>query len=91
MKSTATAAADLQQEMLDHTMRRAAEAGVRTIEPRRGDARELPYADATFDAAYLVAVLGEVPDPDAALRELARILKPGGRLVVGAVLERQAA
>jgi ubiquinone/menaquinone biosynthesis C-methylase UbiE len=86
MKSTATAAADLQQEMLDHTMRRAAEAGVRTIEPRRGDARELPYADATFDAAYLVAVLGE-----AALRELARILRPGGRLVVGAVLERQAA
>ena len=38
---------------------------------------------ATFDAAYLVTVLGEVPDQDAALRELRRVLKPKGRLVVG--------
>ena len=45
--------------------------------------RQLPYADATFDAAYLAAVLGEISDQDAALRELARVLKPGGRLVVG--------
>ena len=74
---------DLQQEMLDHTARRAAAAGVDNIEARRGDARELPYADATFDAAYLVAVLGEIPDQDAALRELARVVKPGGRVVVG--------
>jgi ubiquinone/menaquinone biosynthesis C-methylase UbiE len=74
---------DLQQPMLDHTTRRATGAGVDNIEATRGDARELPYADATFDAAYLVAVLGEIPDQDAALRELARVLKPGGRLVVG--------
>ena len=74
---------DVQQEMLDHTLRRAAEAGVGNVEARRGDARDLPYADATFDAAYLVAVLGEIPDQDAALRELARVLRPGGRVVVG--------
>ena len=74
---------DLQQEMLDHTMRRADERGVTNVIPTQGDAERLPYPDASFDAAYLVTVLGEVPDQDAALRELARVLKPGGRLVVG--------
>jgi ubiquinone/menaquinone biosynthesis C-methylase UbiE len=74
---------DLQQEMLDHTMRRAAARDLDNLAPTQGDARELPYPDATFDAAYLTAVLGEIPDQDAALRELARVLKPGGRLVVG--------
>jgi len=74
---------DLQQEMLDHTMRRAGEKGIQNITPRQGDARQLPYDDATFDAAYLVTVLGEIPDQEKALSELKRVLKPGGRLVVG--------
>ncbi len=74
---------DLQQQMLDHTLRQAGEQGLENLVPRHGDARQLPYADQSFDAAYLVAVLGEVPDQDAALRELQRVLKPGGRLVVG--------
>lgn len=74
---------DIQQEMLDHTMRRATERGVANITPTQGDARELPYDGDSFDAAYLVTVLGEIPDQEAALRELARVLKPGGRLVVG--------
>jgi ubiquinone/menaquinone biosynthesis C-methylase UbiE len=74
---------DLQQEMLDHTVGRAAERGQGNLAPTQGDARELPYPNATFDAAYLVAVLGEIPDQDAALAELARVLRPGGRLVVG--------
>jgi ubiquinone/menaquinone biosynthesis C-methylase UbiE len=74
---------DVQQEMLDHTMRRARERDLENLAPTQGDARALSYPDATFDAAFLVTVLGEVPDQDAALRELARVLKPGGRLVVG--------
>ena len=74
---------DLQQEMLDHTMRRAIERGLANVIPAQGDARRLPYPDTSFDAVYLVTVLGEVPDQDAALREVARVLKPGGRLVVG--------
>jgi ubiquinone/menaquinone biosynthesis C-methylase UbiE len=77
---------DLQQEMLDHTMGRAEERGLANIDPKYGDATALPYDDESFDAAYLVTVLGEVPDQDAALRELARVLKPGGRLVVGELL-----
>jgi ubiquinone/menaquinone biosynthesis C-methylase UbiE len=74
---------DLQQEMLDHTMRRADEHRLTNIAATRGDARQLPYPDACFEAAYLITVLGEIPDQHAALRELARVLKPGGRLVVG--------
>ena len=74
---------DLQPEMLDHTMRRAGERGLVNVTPTQSDATSMPYEDGTFDAAYLVTVLGEILDQDAALRELARVLKPGGRLIVG--------
>jgi SAM-dependent methyltransferase len=74
---------DLQPEMLDHTLRAARERGLSNVEPTQGDARSLPYPDSSFDAAYLVTVLGEIPDQDAALRELHRVLRPQGRLVVG--------
>jgi ubiquinone/menaquinone biosynthesis C-methylase UbiE len=69
--------------MLDHTARRARELGITNIVPLRGDAQKLPYPDDCLDAAYLNFVLGEIPDQDATLRELRRILKAGGRLVVG--------
>jgi ubiquinone/menaquinone biosynthesis C-methylase UbiE len=74
---------DLQQEMLDHTLLRAEQRDIRNIVALQGDARSLPFEDDTFDAAYLVTVLGEIPDQEAALLELARVVKPGGRVVVG--------
>ena len=74
---------DLQREMLDHTLRRAGEAGLTTLVPTQGDARSLPYPDDAVDGAYLVTVLGEIPDQEKALAELRRVLKPNGRLVVG--------
>jgi ubiquinone/menaquinone biosynthesis C-methylase UbiE len=74
---------DVQQEMLDHTLRRAHEHGIDNVTPTLSDARQLPYADDSFDGAYLVTVLGEIPDQDAALRELARVVKREGRIVVG--------
>jgi protein-L-isoaspartate O-methyltransferase len=77
---------DLQQEMLDHTMRSAGERGLANVTPTQSDATAMPYEDGTYDAAYLVAVLGEIPDQEAALRELSRVLKPGGRLIVGELL-----
>jgi ubiquinone/menaquinone biosynthesis C-methylase UbiE len=74
---------DIQQRMLDHTMRRAGDAGISNLQPTRADAQALPYPDATFDGAFTISTLGEIPDSDRALAELARVLKPTGRLVVG--------
>jgi demethylmenaquinone methyltransferase/2-methoxy-6-polyprenyl-1,4-benzoquinol methylase len=47
-----------------------------------GDALALPFADATFDAVTISFALRNVVDTDGALRELARVTRPGGRLVV---------
>ena len=77
---------DVQQKMLDDLMRRSADAGVANITAKLGDARKLPYPDGSFDGAYLVGVLGEIPGEDQALRELRRVLKPNGRLAVGEVI-----
>jgi ubiquinone/menaquinone biosynthesis C-methylase UbiE len=74
---------DLQQEFLDHVMRAADERGLTNLVSTQGDATRLPYEDASVDAVVLTAVLGEIPDAAAALREIRRVLKPSGRLVVG--------
>ena len=79
---------DIQQEMLDHVMSRAAEKALDIVHPHRADARELPFEDRTFDAVYLVTALGEIPEPDRVLAAAARVLKPGGRLVVGEFFDR---
>jgi SAM-dependent methyltransferase len=77
---------DLQREMLDHTMRRVGERGLNNVAATEGDAQRLPYEDESFDAVVLITVLGEIPDQDAALREIKRVLKTGGRLVVGEMM-----
>jgi ubiquinone/menaquinone biosynthesis C-methylase UbiE len=74
---------DLQQKFLDHVIREADGRGLTNLIPTQGDATALPFEDATVDAVVLTAVLGEIPDTAAALREITRVLKPGGRLVVG--------
>ncbi|MFE4460683.1 ubiquinone/menaquinone biosynthesis methyltransferase, partial [Nocardia tengchongensis] len=47
-----------------------------------GDAMALPFADDSFDAVTISYGLRNVSDPDLALREMLRVTKPGGRLVV---------
>jgi SAM-dependent methyltransferase len=59
----------------------AGAAGV-AIEVADGEANDLPFPDATFDATTLVQVIEYVPDAVGALREIARVLKPGGALLV---------
>ena len=52
------------------------------VELRRGDLEALPIDDARLDAATLILVLHYVPEPQHALSEVARVLKPGGRFVL---------
>jgi arsenite methyltransferase len=70
---------DISEPMLSRAVRSAAGTRVGFL---RADAQKLPFRDATFDAAITMAVLQLVPDPAAALSEIARVLKPGGRLAV---------
>jgi ubiquinone/menaquinone biosynthesis C-methylase UbiE len=76
---------DIQRPMLDHVTRRDT-SGV--IVATQADARELPFGEGVFDAVYLVTALGEIPDPGAVLREVRRVVRPGGRLVVGEFFDR---
>lgn len=76
-------ALDIQEEMLRALKKRAQKLGVTNIVATLGNAKTLPYPDGSFDAAYMICTLGEIPDGTAALKELGRVLKTSGRLVVG--------
>ncbi|MFI5934832.1 demethylmenaquinone methyltransferase [Actinoplanes sp. NPDC051494] len=63
-------------------MLRAGRGDGRTVPLVAGDALKLPFADEAFDAVTISFALRNVVDTEAALRELARVVRPGGRLVV---------
>lgn len=71
-------ALDLSFNMLAEGARRANER-IRWV---NGDAQRLPFPDASFDAVTISFGLRNVPDPELALREFARVTRPGGRVVV---------
>jgi ArsR family transcriptional regulator len=66
--------------MLKAAQRRIGE--LPNVELRRGDLEALPIDDAACDAAMLLLVLSYVGEPDVVLRQMRRILKPGGRAVI---------
>jgi 2-polyprenyl-3-methyl-5-hydroxy-6-metoxy-1,4-benzoquinol methylase len=75
-------ALDSEQQMLDAARARAEQRGL-SLAPRKGRAEELPFDDGSFDVVLAVTVLCFVPQATTAVREMARVLAPGGRLVLG--------
>ncbi|HVW43705.1 MAG TPA: methyltransferase domain-containing protein [Amycolatopsis sp.] len=73
---------DLTRALLDLGTRRLAEAGIENVLLQEGDAAALPFADATFDLVVCRAALHHFPDPAVQVAEMARVCRPGGRVVV---------
>ena len=78
-----TTGLDITPELIEAGKKNAAEAGVE-IEWIEGDAQDLPFDDASFDAVLSVFGCMFAPDHRKTAAELARVLKPGGRLAVAA-------
>jgi ubiquinone/menaquinone biosynthesis C-methylase UbiE len=72
---------DLSPRMLDRARDRAAALG-RDVELRVADAQDLPFADEVFDTVVCTLGLCSIPDERAAVREMHRVLRPGGRLLL---------
>jgi len=66
---------------VDQSERMVELARARGVDARVADVQELPFEDASFDVAIAAWMLYHVPDLDRGLAELARVLRPGGRLV----------
>ncbi len=73
-------AVDASAAMLQSAKKRLG--GFDNIDLRRGEIEALPIDDAKLDAATLMLVLHHLPQPEKALSEIARVVKPGGRLLV---------
>lgn len=74
-------AVDRSRRMLTSAAARAAEASV-DLDTLQADATGLPFADGSFDVVFSTQVLEYVPDVEKALAEMARVLRPGGRVCI---------
>jgi len=85
---------DVTGAMRDRATAGAAACGLDNVEVKAGDATQLPVADRSVDVVISNGVLNLVPDKPPAVAEIARVLKPGGRvqiadIILGAVLSEK--
>jgi len=77
---------DIEPKMIERVTRRAQAEGIENIEARVADVHYLPFEDGYFDAIYMIAVVGEIPAPEKAMKEFYRVLRPSGTLAFGELL-----
>lgn len=80
---------DASDTMLERGVRDTNRNGPANVALVRGDATELPFADASFDATCCFAALHLFSDPFDALSDMARVLAPGGRIAILTSVRRQ--
>jgi ArsR family transcriptional regulator len=82
-------AVDHNESMLARARQRVAELGLGNVDLRQGELEALPIDDARIDLAVAILVLHHVGQPDRAMGEIARILRPGGVLLIVELAEHQ--
>jgi ubiquinone/menaquinone biosynthesis C-methylase UbiE len=77
---------DIEPALITKVRRKVLREGLENVAPIVGDGERLPFAENSLDLAFLVCVLGEIPNRDAALKELHRVLRRDGVLSVSEML-----
>ena len=77
---------DIAPAMIARARKKVAGEAVDNVSLAVGSGECLPFKDVSFDLAYLVTVIGEIPDQDRAFQELYRVLRPGGILSISEFL-----
>lgn len=79
-------AVDIEPKMIERVTQRAHAEGVTNLEARVADVYNLPFKEGEFDAIDMIAVISEIPEPERAMREFYRVLKPFGTLAFSELL-----
>ncbi len=82
-RDVAVTGIDFSTEMLEKAREKVREKDLRQVRSlRQMDARQLDFADGSFDTVSAMHVLSVVPEPERVMSEIARVLKPGGEVVI---------
>ena len=73
---------DLSDSMLEKARERVSRKSIRNVRLLEMDAADIKFADGTFDIVYAPYLISVVPDPVAVAREMRRVCRPGGRIVI---------